>query len=190
VVLAHGCGRACPSLGGLLAVAGLCWPCWVLRGCVAESAMSLPVRRVTAGLEGGAKRVAGIIAEVAARLLLVGAPGCGRACPSLEGMLAVAGLCWPCWFPSSSRLLGLCAGASVPVTVPVGLRGLRRGWALVLIRPPSRGWPSSPSVCRRCTLWGCPCQCLGSGGGGLQYCLEDPGVFAFGGGGGGGGGGP
>ena len=33
----------------LLAVGGLCWPCWVIRGCfkLAESAMLLPFRRVT-----------------------------------------------------------------------------------------------------------------------------------------------
>jgi hypothetical protein len=40
------------------------------RGCLAEPAMFLPFRRVTAGLKGGAKRVAGI-AELAAWLLLV-----------------------------------------------------------------------------------------------------------------------
>ena len=58
--------------------------------------MSLPFRRVTAGLKGGAERVAGI-AEISARLLLaMGAPGRGRACPYLEGLLAVAGLCWLC----------------------------------------------------------------------------------------------
>jgi hypothetical protein len=55
--------------------------------------MTLPFRRVTAGLRGGAKRVAGI-AELAAWLLLVnGAPGHGRFCPSLERLLAVGGLC-------------------------------------------------------------------------------------------------
>jgi hypothetical protein len=48
-----------------------------------DSAMSLAFRRVTAGLRGGAKRVAGI-AELAAWLLLVnGAPGRGRFCPSI-----------------------------------------------------------------------------------------------------------
>ena len=79
---APGRGRFCPSLKRLLAVGGLCWPCWVIRGCLAESAMFLPFRRVTAGLKGGAKRVAGI-AELAAWLLLVkGAPGRGRFCPS------------------------------------------------------------------------------------------------------------
>ena len=59
--------------------------------------MSLPFRRVTAGLGGEAERVAGI-AELAAWLLLVnGAPGRGRFCPSLKRLLAVGGLCWPCW---------------------------------------------------------------------------------------------
>ncbi len=68
---APGRGRFCPSLKRLLAVGGLCWPCWVIRGCfkLAESAMFLPFRRVTAGLKGWAKRVAGI-AELAAWLLL------------------------------------------------------------------------------------------------------------------------
>ena len=75
---APGRDRFCPSLKRLLAVGGLCWPCWVIRGCLAESAMFLPFRRVTAGLKGGAKWVAGI-AELAAWLLLVnGAPGRGR----------------------------------------------------------------------------------------------------------------
>ena len=77
---APGRGRFCPSLKRLLAVGGLCWPCWDIRGCfkLAESAMLLPFRRVTAGLGGEAERVAGI-AELAAWLLLVnGAPGCGR----------------------------------------------------------------------------------------------------------------
>ena len=90
---APGRGRFCSSLEKLPApVGGLCWLCWVIRG-LAESAMFLTFRRVTAGLKGGAKRVAGI-AELAAWLLLLnGAPGCGRFCPSLKRLLAVGGLC-------------------------------------------------------------------------------------------------
>jgi hypothetical protein len=66
---------------------------------LAESAMFLLFRRVTAGLKGGAKWVAGI-AELAAcqwLLLVNGAPGRGRFCPSLKRLLAVGGLGWPCW---------------------------------------------------------------------------------------------
>jgi hypothetical protein len=50
--------------------------------------------RITVGLKGGILRVASV-AEVAAwlRLLVSGAPGCGRVCPALGGLLAV-GSCW------------------------------------------------------------------------------------------------
>ncbi len=59
------------------------------------------------------------------------------------------------------------------------------------IRSPSRGRPSSSSVCLHWVPWTCLCQCTGGGGGGQQHSLEDPGIIAFGGGGGGGiGGGP
>ncbi len=63
-------------------------------------------RRITEGLKGGILRVASI-AEVAARLLLLvgGAPGCGRACPALGGLLAVAGSCCE----TASARLPLCA---------------------------------------------------------------------------------
>jgi hypothetical protein len=138
--------------------------------------MSLPFRLVTAGLRGGAKRVAGK-AELAAWLLqpeVMGAPGRGRPARGLQLYRSFPrGAVGGCWIvlalPGPSRLLGCvsagdswrwCDGGS-----PESM-GLGSGPLL-----PSREWPSSPSVCRRCTLWGCDpavCQCLGGGGGGLQ----------------------
>ena len=46
-------------------------------------------RRITVGLKGGILRVASAAEVAAARLPLVvcGAPGCGRACPALGGLL-------------------------------------------------------------------------------------------------------
>ena len=59
------------------------------------------------------------------------------------------------------------------------------------VRPPPshRGWSSSSPVCLHCVLCTCLCQRIGSGGGGDQHGVEDPGVIAFGGGGSGNGGG-
>jgi hypothetical protein len=53
------------------------------------------------------------------------------------------------------------------------------------VRSPSRGWPSSSSVCLHWVLCTCLCQCTGGGRGGPQHSLEDPRIIAFGGGGGG-----
>ena len=109
--------------------------------------MSLPFRRVAAGLRGGAKRGAGI-AELAAWLLLVnGAPGCGRFCPflKLKRLLAVGGLCWPCWV-----IRGLAESAMfLPFRrVPAGLKGGAEwvagiaelaAWLLLVNGAPGRG---------------------------------------------------
>ena len=84
------------------------------------------------------------------------------------------------------RLLGCGTAGSGPWRLPPVSAGPGSG-----IRPPSRGWPSSSSVCLHCALCTCVCQCIGGGGGSQQYSLEDPRIIAFGGGGGGGiGGGP
>ena len=77
---------------------------------------------------GGTLRVA----SAAGRLLLkLGgrAPGCGRACPALGGLLALA----KCWRDCLAVLVPVAVGAGVPVCTPVGLRALRglgRGFAL------------------------------------------------------------
>ncbi len=146
--------------------------------------------RITVGLKGEFLRVASV-AEVAARLLLLvgGAPqwlsGDGLVLPfKVGGLLAVVGSCRrDC---PAVRLPAVALGAGVPV----GHR-FRRGWALSGIPSrsisPSRGWPSSSSVCLHWVLCTCLCQCTGGGGGGgPQHSLEDPRIIAFGGGGGGG----
>ncbi len=79
------------------------------------------------------------VASVAERVLSKRggrAPGCGRACPALEGLLANA----ECWLDC----LLVPAAVGVPVCMPVGLRvlrGLGRGFALGFVGgglPPCR----------------------------------------------------
>ena len=118
--------------------------------------MSLPFRLVTAGLRGGAKRVAGK-AELAAWLLqpeVMGAPGRGRPARGLQLYRSFPrGAVGGCWIvlalPGPSRLHDRvsvrdswrwCADGSLESTAP--------GSGPLL---PSRGWPSSSSA----TLWDC-----------------------------------
>ncbi len=129
--------------------------------------------RITVGLKGGILRVA----NVAGRLLLkLGgrAPGCGRACPALVGLLVV-GSCWrDCLVVDCRRwpLALLCLSVS-----DFGEAGL---WDS----------PSESGVCLHCVLCTSLCQCIGGGGCSQQNSLEDPRIIAFGGSGGGIGGGP
>ncbi len=102
-------------------------------------------------------------------MLGVRAPGCGRVV--LKSLLGAVGDSWIVL----GRLLGCAtAGGSwrwfAHASGPPGSTGLGSG-----VRPPRRGWPSSPSVCKG----------AGGGGGGQKHSVEDPG-----GGGGGGIGGP
>jgi hypothetical protein len=80
---------------------------------------------------GGTLRVASVAERVLSKR---GgrAPGCGRACPALGGLLANA----ECWLDCLPVAVLVPAAVGVPVCMPVGLRVLRgmgRGFALGLV---------------------------------------------------------
>jgi hypothetical protein len=141
------------------------------------------------------------VPEVAARLRLLvgGAPGCGRARPALGGLLAVvlehAGEAASAWLCDCRRwpLALVCLWA--PGFGGAGLWGRPSvsGAAFLLVGVPALcPSPVHPDLrVRLLAVATGTCQCIGGGGGGQQHSSEDPRIIALGGGGGSGiGGGP